>query len=304
MRRWYAGAGFVLVLGLLALAGCGATGTSGTASSAASGGGTGGGTGGGGGGDQAAYDAGAAPAQADAESVALARVVPAERSLVRTAQLSVRVQDLAAAAARATSLTRTAGGIVAAEQTTATGPAEPGQSSYTLRVPPEALDRLLDQLAALGTLLDRQVGTEDVTAQVVDLDSRLASQRASVERVRALLARAQTVGDVVTVEGQLARREADLESLQARSRVLGGQVALATVELSLYGHDSSDGERDRGFVVGLESGWSAFGAGTALLVTALGASLPFLAALVVVGAVVVAGRRVLARRRRQAPAVV
>ena len=56
----------------------------------------------------------------------------------------------------------------------------------------------LDELAKLGTEESRAVQTEDVTEQLVDLDARLATQRASVDRVRALLARASTIGEVVS----------------------------------------------------------------------------------------------------------
>lgn len=305
--RWYAGAGPLALVALLALAGCGAGGASTSSGSSSSGGAGAEGSPAGGLADRAGTADGtvSAPPEESAATASLARAVPTERSLIRTAQLTVRVADVGRAAARVAALTRGADGLVAAEQTSRSGSAATGQSSsYTLRVPPGALDGLLDQLAGLGTLLDRQVNTEDVTAQVVDLDSRLASQRASVERVRALLARAQTVGEVVTVEGQLAQREGDLEAMQARARALDGQVTLATVELLLFGPDASTTGGGRGFLVGLRSGWSAFTNGAAVLVTAAGAVLPFALTLLVVGAGAVTGWRALARRRRKAAAVV
>ena len=62
-------------------------------------------------------------------------------------------------------------------------------------------------------LLDHSVGAEQ--------DPTLASPaEASLARVRALLARAETISDVVALEGELARRQSDLEALQARQRVL------------------------------------------------------------------------------------
>jgi hypothetical protein len=65
-----------------------------------------------------------------------------------------------------------------------------------------------DVAAVSGRL--RSVAADDVTDQVADLDGRLASQRAGVVRIRALLDKATSVGDVVLIESELTQREADL----------------------------------------------------------------------------------------------
>ena len=67
-------------------------------------------------------------------------------------------------------------------------------------------------LLQLLTRLDRTAKAEDVTDQVVDVDSRIKSQRASVARVRELMDRATKLSDVVELEGELSNREADLEA--------------------------------------------------------------------------------------------
>lgn len=54
-------------------------------------------------------------------------------------------------------------------------------------MPPEGLDELISRLAALGQERSRSLGTEEVGDELVDLQVRLGTQRASVERVRALL---------------------------------------------------------------------------------------------------------------------
>ena len=71
----------------------------------------------------------------------------------------------------------------------------------------------MDRLAQLGDEQTRSVQTQDVTESLVDVESRLVTQQASVDRVRALLAKANTIGEVVSIESELTKREADLDSL-------------------------------------------------------------------------------------------
>ena len=172
--------------------------------------------------------------------------------VVRTAQLTLQVADPAAGARSVRTAVATAGGFVAQEQVDTTS------SWLVLRVPAAGLDRLLDDLAATGTVLSRSGRTEDATAQVVDLDSRVATQQASVTRVRALLAQATSIGDVVTVESELARREADLEALQRRVAALRDRVALSTVTVELRGPAATPppDTAPPGFGSGLGAGWA------------------------------------------------
>jgi len=112
---------------------------------------------------------------------------------------------------------------------------------------------------------------------VVDTASRVRSQQRSVARVRALLDEADTVGQVVQVESELARREADLESLEAQLARLKDVTDLATIEVTLVGRDAAGtGDDALGFIPGLRGGWDAFVEAVLVGLTVVGAVLPFL----------------------------
>ncbi len=216
----------------------------------------------------------------------------AGRDLVRTAQLTLEVADPAAATRTVRTVVAAAGGVVAEEQL------DPSGSWLSVRVPVAGLDRLVDDLAATGTVLARSARTEDATAQIVDLDGRLATQQASVTRVRALLAQATAIGEVVTVEAELARREADLESLQRRLASLRDRAALSTliVELRRAPVVAPTDAPPTGFGAGLAAGWS----GVVVLGTALATAAGFLLPFLPVPAVAAAVWAVVRRRRRAA----
>jgi hypothetical protein len=218
----------------------------------------------------------AAPPASETTPATLGRVVPAGASLIRTAELGVRVEDVRAAADRAADIAAIAGGAVTSERSS--GQDEFRDASLLLRVPPERFDAVVADLAGLGEEQRRSLGTEDVSDQVVDLESRLSTQRASVERVRALLDQAENLGEVVQIEGELTRRTADLESLQARLAALTERVDMSSISLDLYAGQAPEREDDEvvGFASGLRGGWSAFLATVRVVGATAGALLPFL----------------------------
>jgi hypothetical protein len=228
-----------------------------------------------------AAEAGGGGVQAAADKTTAVEV---PRSLIKTAKLEVRVRDVKRATTNAEQIVLSAGGEVADEQLDLRS--QDPTASLRLRVPPARLAATLTRLSELGEEQSRSLGTEDVTDKVVDLDSRMATQRTSVTRVRALLDRATSLTDVVRIEAELSRREADLESLQARVRAVSGQVAMSDITLQLTGRAAPAKAASVGFMDGLRGGWDAFTTGARLAAASLGALLPFLP--LVVGAVWVA----------------
>ena len=227
---------------------------------------------------------------------ALDPIAFAGRDVVFTAELSVQVDDVASAVTRAEGIVGAAGGLVAGEETSR-DPDSPAaaRGRLTLRVPAAAFRSTLAALAELGRPVSQTQSAQDVTEEVTDLDSRLASQRASVERIRALLAEAKVIADIVSIEGELARREAELESLQARRARLTDLTTLSTITATFTGPgvDPVVAAGEQGFLAGFGDGWAAFKAVVVVMLTVLGAVLPF----VLVGAVIGLPLLVLRRRR-------
>ncbi|GHD03046.1 lipoprotein [Streptomyces violarus] len=227
--------------------------------------------------------------------------------IIRTASLTVRVKDVPKALEEARTGTENAGGYVGNETTTRD---EEGheRTRVVLRVPVEKYDEVLAELEGAGKLLDRSAKAEDVTDQVVDVESRIKSQRASVARIRELMDQATKLSDVVTLEGELSTRQADLEALLARQTSLKDRTSLATITLSLSETPAKKKEAkddDPGFVDALAGGWNAFVTMLRWLAVALGAVLPFAAVAALIALVwlrVVRPR--LPRRPRPEPAPV
>jgi hypothetical protein len=323
----FVSAGVLLALSVL-LAGCsaGSTSDSGAAPAAAEqvtagdlarpgapGDAQGGSAAGGGGADPAAgyaasgasaskEDAGKEDAGRQASSALGADALTTKR--VRTADITVQVKDIGGAAARVRAAADRFGGSVSSEKTQSAVPEQTfAQSVLVLRVPEADFDETIAAVAAVGTELTRSASDEDVTAVLADLESREATQRASVDRVRVLMAKATTIQDIVLLESELSRREADLEAAQASRRVLADQAAQSTLTVTLTTGDAAPEPENEGFVAGLKDSWHAVQRSTTVLLTVIGALLPVAVALAVLGwPAYLLTRRVLgARKARTAP---
>ncbi|MDQ1015482.1 DUF4349 domain-containing protein [Streptomyces afghaniensis] len=223
--------------------------------------------------------------------------------IIRTASLTVQVKDVPKALDQARTGTENAGGYVGNETTTRDAEGHE-RTRVVLRVPVEKYDEVLTELEGAGKLLDRSAKAEDVTDQVVDVESRIKSQRASVARIRELMDQATKLSDVVTLEGELSTRQADLEALLARQESLKDRTSLATITLSLSETPVKKKEAkddDPGFVDALAGGWNAFVTMLRWLAVALGAVLPFAAVAALLALLWL--RVVRPRRPRPAPAM-
>ncbi|MFC8371008.1 MULTISPECIES: DUF4349 domain-containing protein [unclassified Streptomyces] len=224
--------------------------------------------------------------------------------IIRTASLTVRVEDVPKALDEARTTTENAGGYIG-DETTDRDEEGHEHTRVVLRVPVGEYDEVLADLEGTGKLLERSAKAQDVTDQVVDVESRITTQRASVARIRELMDRATELSDVVTLEGELSSRQADLEALLAQQASLKDRTSLATITLSLSETPVEEAEKDDdpGFVDALAGGWDAFVTMLRWLAVAIGAVLPFAAVAVLL---VLLWRKVVRPRlpRRPEPAPV
>ncbi|WP_327042636.1 DUF4349 domain-containing protein [Micromonospora ureilytica] len=224
-----------------------------------------------------------------------------QRAIIYTGTMRVQVNEVDSAARDAAAMASRAGGFVGGDvRRSAAG--DDAVAELELRVPAANFTDVVEEIAKLGRQQSREIDTQDVTEETVDLDARITSQRARVESARRLLARATSITDLVSLENELGRREADLAALEAKKRRLADLTALSTITVSLAGPAAKTTEEkdETGFLAGLKGGWKAFVVSMTVLLTVLGALLPFLVAL----GVPLAALLVVLRRRRKPPALV
>jgi hypothetical protein len=169
----------------------------------------------------AATPASAAPSDA---------VVPSSPQLVVKANLSVEADDVGLAADRAIQANGALGGSTFSS---AIQLGDDPTASLTLKVLPANLTAFVEDVKKLGKLTAQSQDTEDVTNQIIDVDARVTTARASLDRMREFLAKATTVAEAAAAETEVTRRETTLEQLLAQQSSLTGRVAMVTVTLTI-----------------------------------------------------------------------
>lgn len=133
-------------------------------------------------------------------------------------------------------------------------------ANITARVPKEKLDGFLAQIGEQTNVTSRSESVEDVTLQYVDLESHKKALLTEQERLLELLAQAESVEDIIAIEGRLSEVRYQLESMESQLRTYDNRIDYSTVYLSIeevrkYSapYDASVGERiAKGFVKSLE----------------------------------------------------
>jgi anti-sigma factor RsiW len=171
----------------------------------------------------------------DSLSVARDRAVPQAGirtpSVIRTARLQIVASDFSSVRATVESIVSTASGFI--DLMTVTGDTSRARVLRgTLRVPGDRLATTLARLRALGQVTEDTQGTQDVTDQIVDLDARMASARATEQRLTELLRnRTGRLSDVLEVERELTRVRLDIERLDGEKTSVTRRVSYASVEI-------------------------------------------------------------------------
>jgi len=191
------------------------------------------------------------------------------------------------------------GGYVADEATFNDVAGRTSGSRLTLRVPADHFADLMTAFPEFTTVKDTETSAEDVTTEVIDVESRVKTQELSLERLRTFLRRTQDVNAMIRLESEIAQREAQLESLKAQQKYLTDQTSLGTITVTMKTpKEAEEDQDDAGFLSGLEGGWNALQDSLTVTATVVGAALPFLALFALVGVPV----WLVSRRRRPASA--
>lgn len=159
-----------------------------------------------------------------------------DRMVIRTATLSILVEDTEETLARLEALAAELGGYISNAQTWK-GDQEL-YASVTLRIPAAAFDEARRQIKVLALELQGEtLNSQDVSEEYIDLQAQLENLRLAEQELRELLSAAQERGEsaegVLAIYRQLAEYRGQIEGLQGRIQFLEDQAQLATLTVNV-----------------------------------------------------------------------
>lgn len=170
--------------------------------------------------------------------------------IIRSGNVSVRVDSLDAAIAAVRRLAGALGGFVG-DLSMQAGEYEVRRATLVMRIPSARFDDAMAGMSPLGKVEHSSVSAEDVGEEFVDVTARIANARRLESRLVELLAtRTGKLEEVLSVERELARVRGEIERYEGRARYLSARVATSTIAVTVS---------ERAPVVGPNPGKSVIG---------------------------------------------
>jgi hypothetical protein len=192
---------------------------------------TGGDTTGNGSGTGSATTDGSAGGGVGAGTGVIAASVRDDLLIIKTGELTLQVDDIAAAVTNATQRIDTLDGYASGSERSGTG--DQAQATIAFRVPAAGWDAAMNAIRTLpGEVVAERSTTDDVTSQVVDLGARIRNLQATERALQAIMDRATVIKDVLTVQDELTTTRGEIEELTAQKAHLEEQAAYSTLNVT------------------------------------------------------------------------
>jgi len=153
-----------------------------------------------------------------------------KRMIIKTATITGTVNDYDAFYKNLNSQLKKVGAYVNNEEEQRTNYAI--NNTFEIKVPNEDFDSAIGLLInKLDKISSRKIKATDVSATVLDLESRLNTKTKMIERYRDFVQQAKNVEEILKVEEHIRVLQEEIEATTARIKYYNTQVAYSTIHL-------------------------------------------------------------------------
>lgn len=177
-----------------------------------------------------------------------------ERKLIKKGFIEYQTDDLDEARKNVLEALEQFDGYLASDQSYTSS----SRISLTLsvRVPAKHFDDFLSAATDGVERFDQKnINVEDVTEQFLDIQARLTTKKELEKRYLSLLQKANTVTEILEIEKNLGELRSDIESFEGRLKYLENQVALSTLNITIYETIPTPVNFAKQFKNGFRNGW-------------------------------------------------
>ena len=163
-------------------------------------------------------------------------IAPPGQKLIRTLYLNAETEDMDAIVPGIEEKTAELGGYIEGREVyngSAYGGSRYRHASLTIRIPAEKLDAFVNHVADASNITSNRETTEDVTLSYVATESRVKALETEQTRLLELLAKAETMEDLLLIESRLTEVRTELEEVTSQLRLYDNLVNYGTIYLEL-----------------------------------------------------------------------
>ena len=210
------------------------------------------------------------------------------RFLVQTGEMTLYVAkgEVPSAAGKITVLTDALRGYVLQSYVMSGIDGQKPSATITVRVPAQNFQEAIRRMGQLGEVKALQTGAEDVTGKYVDLNARLTHYRAVERRLLTFLANATSINQALAIQQRIDSTQLTVEELAGQVKAMREQITYGTLSVSITekpGKTVPPATKHQTFLAAFVHSVTLLGSAARALFVALGAAIPFLALIAVLG---------------------
>lgn len=176
-------------------------------------------------------------------------------------------------------------------------------ADFTVRVPAEKFDEFFEKVGSLATLTNKTSSVRDITADYIDVESRIKALETEQKSLLSILERATKISDIIEVQSRLTDVNAQLDSYKSKLRSFDNLVAYSTIVLNVQ-----EVERVREEItkptffqeikIGLSDSFYSIGQGIKNFAISFISNLPYIIIWAIIGVVVIVIVKKIIKKRK------
>ncbi|MEZ4357371.1 MAG: DUF4349 domain-containing protein [Eubacteriales bacterium] len=175
----------------------------------------------------------------ESKSTILENVVNSEtnRKIIYSYSLTMRTKEYDSNMSSIKSMINQYGGYIENASETGSKPedlSDPGRYIYmTIRVPVDKSQEFVDNVSELAEVTANSTAGSDVTQSYMDVETRIENISARIDSLQALLKKATSIEDIITIDKELNDATIELESYTSVKEQYDNLIEYATINISL-----------------------------------------------------------------------
>jgi len=114
--------------------------------------------------------------------------------------------------------------------------------NITVRVPSKNFDAFLSDISKGVSYFDnKEISSQDVTEEYIDIDARLKAKKVLESRYLELLKKANKVTEILEIEKQLSAIREEIEAKEGQLRYMQSQISMSTITIEFYKTVANEG---------------------------------------------------------------
>lgn len=158
------------------------------------------------------------------------------QKLIRTVYMDAETEDMDALLSQVQARINELGGYVEAREVyngSMYNSTRYRNANLTIRIPADKLNAFVDHVSQVSNITSSQETVDDVTLQYVAIESRIKALETEQQTLLDLMAKAETMSDLLTIESRLTEVRYELENINSQLRVYDNKINYATIHLDI-----------------------------------------------------------------------